>query len=64
MDEYVYYCKHGNELEDIALVRNEPLTDEQLDVLKQAMAKDGYHLTRMVAYKGYEMPNFAQTVNI
>ncbi len=63
-DEYVYYCKRGDEIETIALIRNEPISDAQLDALKSAMAKDGYRFTRMVEYKGYEMPNFAATVAI
>lgn len=64
MDEYVYYCKRGNELETIALVRNHKLSDTDMKTLIAAMAKDGYHFTRMVEYKGYAMPDFAGTVQV
>ena len=62
--EYVYYCKRGDELEDIAVVRNQPLSDSQLNTLKDAMAKDGYEFTRMVKYDGYQKPDFAACVQV
>lgn len=63
-DEYVYYCKRGDELETIALVRNHKLAQADFDTLVSAMAKDGYAFTRMVEYKGFEQPNFAACVAI
>ncbi len=65
--EYIYWCKKiGDEAwqEEIALTRFAPLGAFALTELKEAMAKDGYELTRRSERGEYEIPIFAKTLNI
>ena len=66
MTEHIYYCKkHGEPdyTEQIAVIRNYPLSTLDFDRLVATMAKDGYVFTRKAEYKG-EAPNFAATINL
>lgn len=65
MDEYVYYFKPApDQLEDIALIRNREISESELKTLQAAIQANGGAYTRMVKYSGYQMPDFAGTVNL
>lgn len=61
--EYIYYFQRPGDLEEIATIQRQPLSDVQLQKLIAAIESDGAKYTRCWCFDG-SPPDFAATVNV